>query len=413
VLITRFKILLHDRIYYYRVLPFLSLVWERFEKPIYLRQKQKIKKYSERTGTRAVHLFLVHGRGGGVDKHVEDVASKLEAQGTETWVLHFQLFARKFVLTRGPQAGIGQRQIFLFPLQYAEMVVTLQSLGFAKLHIHHTGYLPYYFLQDLQEFAGILGIPYDYVMHDFIALCPRVHLVDGNFRYCGMPKDVNLCNACVKKNGFLTIAPYDVGQWRSLYHQLLQNAAGRMAPSYDTAQRHQQILGDMPVHVVLHDNPVIRQKHLSPKAEGQPYTIAVVGRIHRHKGADVVLACAQDALKRDLPLHFMIIGDSIYGRDLAKLGAEVTGVYREEELPLLLQQSGCSLVFLPSVWPETFSYTLSHVWENEYFPVVFDIGAPAERIRAANNGMILPLTLTEFPAAVNDALLKAAKAQHQ
>jgi hypothetical protein len=39
--------------------------------------------------------------------------------------------------------------------------------------------------------------------------------------------------------------------------------------------------------------------------------------------------------------------------------------------------------------------------------VVFDIGTPAERIRSAGRGWLLPLGLP--PAAVNDALLSLAR----
>jgi O-antigen biosynthesis protein len=38
-------------------------------------------------------------------------------------------------------------------------------------------------------------------------------------------------------------------------------------------------------------------------------------------------------------------------------------------------------------------------------PVVFDIGAPAERLRAAKTGRVLDLRLAEQPTALNDALL--------
>jgi len=95
------------------------------------------------------------------------------------------------------------------------------------------------------------------------------------------------------------------------------------------------------------------------------------------------------------------------------VGVVVTGVYEEDDLPELLKKSGSSLAFLPSVWPETYSYVLSHIWQNGYFPVAFDLGAPAEIIRHTNKGLVLPVDMINMPDQINDALLTAARAQHE
>jgi hypothetical protein len=55
------------------------------------------------------------------------------------------------------------------------------------------------------------------------------------------------------------------------------------------------------------------------------------------------------------------------------------------------------------LWPETWSYTLSQLWQAGLDVVAFDIGAPAERIRAMRRGSLLPLGLP--PAAACRALL--------
>jgi hypothetical protein len=59
--------------------------------------------------------------------------------------------------------------------------------------------------------------------------------------------------------------------------------------------------------------------------------------------------------------------------------------------------------FLPALWPETWSYTLSQMWQAGLSVVAFDLGAQAERIRATRRGRLLPLGLP--PAAACRALL--------
>ena len=41
------------------------------------------------------------------------------------------------------------------------------------------------------------------------------------------------------------------------------------------------------------------------------------------------------------------------------------------------------LAFLPSIWPETWCFTLSEAWAAGLYAVVFDLGAQAERMRAS------------------------------
>jgi len=59
---------------------------------------------------------------------------------------------------------------------------------------------------------------------------------------------------------------------------------------------------------------------------------------------------------------------------------------------------------LPSIWPETYSYVLSEYYRHGLHPVVFDIGAQSERVKASGYGTVLPMHI-DAPA-INDALLK-------
>jgi O-antigen biosynthesis protein len=71
----------------------------------------------------------------------------------------------------------------------------------------------------------------------------------------------------------------------------------------------------------------------------------------------------------------------------------------------LLAERRCHIAFLPSPWPETYSYTLSEVWAAGLYPVVFDLGAMAHRIRRRNWGHLIPIDLASSYAAINDILL--------
>ena len=117
-----------------------------------------------------------------------------------------------------------------------------------------------------------------------------------------------------------------------------------------------------------------------------------------------MLACARDAAQRRLPLEFVIVGRTPDDRRLMETGRVfVTGAYREGEGEALIRRQGAHLAWLPSIWPETWCFTLGVAWRAGLKAAVFDIGAQAERVRASGLGWIFPLGLPI--AAINNALL--------
>lgn len=141
--------------------------------------------------------------------------------------------------------------------------------------------------------------------------------------------------------------------------------------------------------------------------------MAVIGAIGPHKGSHVLEACARHAREAGQPLHFTVVGYTDRDDVLRELGVTVTGRYDADELPGLLaanEDAPHHLVFLPAVWPETYSYTLSEAVLAGLYPVTFDLGAPAERMAAWNYGLRLPVSLMRDPAAINAALLACTPA---
>jgi len=135
--------------------------------------------------------------------------------------------------------------------------------------------------------------------------------------------------------------------------------------------------------------------------------VALIGGIGVHKGYRVLLGCARDARARRLPLEFVVIGHTADDQALLRTGRVfITGRYVEGEAPALLQRECPTLVFLPSVWPETWSYVLDEALAAEIPVVAFDLGAIAERLRAAGTGTLLPVRSTS--RQINDQLLQLA-----
>jgi glycosyltransferase involved in cell wall biosynthesis len=134
--------------------------------------------------------------------------------------------------------------------------------------------------------------------------------------------------------------------------------------------------------------------------------IVFIGAIGIIKGFEVLLGCALHAKKMRLPLQFIVIG---YGKDNDKLiraGVQVHGRYPDNQASQLLKATKAHVAFLPSVWPETYSYVLSLALSARLPTFAFDIGAIASRLSMAGlSGGLIPLHDAFDPRRINERLL--------
>ena len=231
-------------------------------------------------------------------------------------------------------------------------------------------------------------------LHDFYPICPRVTLIDAVDRYCGVqPSDV--CDRCValgSGHGASRLNALTATEHRTLFAEMLGGMHTVVAPSADAARHVAQVLPDLPVLVVPH--PEAPMAAIPTRSARDPQAIAVLGAIGPHKGAEKLLELAQMALLSHPELRFHVIGYTSLDDKLKKLpNVSITGKYRSGELRALVSASRATVALFLHIWPETYSYTLSEAVEAGLVPVVPDLGAPAERVRATGWGQVYP-----FPA---------------
>ena len=272
------------------------------------------------------------------------------------------------------------------------------------MHVHHT----IGFDQAIHDFIPYacqeIGIEYDITVHDYFFVCPRINLINAQEVYCGEPA-ISSCEKCVTQNKSY-IGNLSVWQWRFRYERLLAGARKVFTPSNDVSTRMKRYYPAVTFTTMPHIEAQAAPAQPIAAPSGETVKVAIIGALGVHKGSNIILACAKDAKRRKLPIEYVIFGDSDLHDGLkAQKNVYLHGQYKEGEIFSLLAAKPCHFAFFPSVWPETYCYTLSIAFQAKLYPVTFDLGAPADRIRAAGWGSVLPITLMDDAEKLNDALM--------
>jgi GT2 family glycosyltransferase len=391
-------------------------------------------------------ILITHDDGGGVEQRLIHAANEHDRAGRRPIVL-------RPTETTGGEPAIAVRDgmtndlpnlIFAMPRELPALLRLLRAAKPEMTEVHHFADYP----PAVYDMVTKLGVPYDVHVHDYAWFCPRVSLVGAHDRYCGEP-DLPDCEACIADNGHFLKENIPVAALRARSAALFSAARRVVVPSDDTGTRMRRHFDGLTTTTVAHEDdaaiastpatrpPAPRPPALPraavpsalpraaappalpraagppalPRAAGPPAqrgraSVCVVGAIGVHKGYDILLACARDAVRRDLDLEFIVVGHTIDdARMLATGRVFITGRFEPGEAVGLIAEQNARLGFVASVCPETWCLSLGDIWRAGLNAAAFDIGAPAERIRRTGRGILLPLGLSA--SAINNTLVAA------
>lgn len=332
---------------------------------------------------------------GGTERHVQEVAEAARLRGEHVVTLRYG---------DGEHVEIEgfDNQRYRLPEESMALRTALRELGVARLHIHQT--------VDAPPALFDLGLPYEVTVHDYAWICPQIKLIDRTGQYCGEPP-VHVCEACFASLGphpdwpSVSKRMFRVDELRAQSKQHLEQAEKVYFPSHDVAQRMARYANVAAPVVRLHDErpPAARRWR---RSGNEPARIVFIGGLTQAKGFDILHSCAFEARKRGLPLEFTVAGACANPRRLKDLGVRVLGPYLEGEIYGILSEIQPHIAFFPGQWPETFSYTLSIAFDAGVWPVAYELGAIAERVKRYSYGRLLAL---DTPIAnVNDMLWNEA-----
>jgi GT2 family glycosyltransferase/glycosyltransferase involved in cell wall biosynthesis len=374
------------------------------------RRRLDAARFAAGRSARGAVLLISHDHGGGVARIVARDMQAIRESGRRPLLLtpttHGDPVATPFPwdteLTDG-KPGDYPNLNFAMPGQLLDLITLLHGEKIQHAVMHHA--LGHH--HAIRNIAHALGVPEDFVVHDYASFCPRVTLLSapskaGPLRYCGEPNLAG-CTECFNRLGDETYENLPPATLIARSAAEFATARAITTPSADAARRLTRHFPKLRPAVTPWEDDSEPQTLTPPPAAGHR-RIAIVGGIGPSKGYDILLECARDAARRRLNLEFFVAGTSADDATLLETGRIfITGPYREGDAVTLIRSLRPDLAFLPSIWPETWCFALSEAWRAGLHTLAFDLGAQAARIKATGRGAVLPLGLPV--PRINDALL--------
>ena len=334
-------------------------------------------------------IMFDHNLGGGANHYANEmIAKKVEAK-ENTLLIRYDFYRGDYLLSHK-----YKDYNFDFALKSLEEIDELLSrLNIKEIFLNSL--VSYPNQKELLEYIDGLSdknrltIP----IHDFFVICPSYNLLDQNGKYCEVP-NIDRCQKCIVNNNNEWRKSYtgdlvDIKTWRELWSNILDKASNIISFSNSSKEI---LLKAYPkvkdkIEVIPHTIEPLEKMNVRKKNKNEPITIAILGSIQYAKGASVIKDLVKRIDEQNLNMKVVVIGDIT--EPISSSNFTYTGRYKKEDLPYLINRYKVDIFLIPSIWPETFSYTTQEIISMDMPLIVFNLGAPAERVKEYEKGYVL------------------------
>jgi GT2 family glycosyltransferase/glycosyltransferase involved in cell wall biosynthesis len=225
------------------------------------------------------------------------------------------------------------------------------------------------------------------LFHDYFPLSPSYCLLDKHGMFQGLPEPAQADRAHMhqRPDGNLV----DLEGWRTAWGGLLTAADTLVVFSEDSRRLVSQAYPGTADKIVVRPHQLLSEvPRIALPPVDSPLTIGVLGNIGYQKGAAVVQDLAR-RLEKSGAARLVLVGNIDPAFDLPET-IPVCGTYRVSELDQIAARHGITCWLIPSIWPETFSYTTHEALATGLPVWGFDLGAQGEALARADTGHVLP-----------------------
>lgn len=359
-----------------------------------------------------VLVYLVHDMGGGAEHYVarraaEDVAAgnvaiMLRVGGMSRWQVEL---LSEFGVTRGEtnDTDLVRRMLNILPKK-----TVIYSCGVGARDPLEVPPLLRSLARGDEDRVEIL-------FHDYFAVSPDYTLLGADGIYRGVPSvdSTDPTNEYVTAKG----RRISLAEWRKIWGRLLDRADVIRVFSQNSRDIVQEAYPEQAAKIVVTPHELLhRVPRITPakKAEGAVPVIGVLGNIGLQKGA-AVLRDLSTLLARNKQAKLVVLGNVDPAYPLAA-PAKIHGSYQVRDIPGLVSRYEIDCWLIPSIGPETFSFTTHEALATGMPVWSFDLGAQAEATArvAAETGqggiMPLPKSAADLPQVLTRMFGQGARA---
>ena len=331
-------------------------------------------------------LAFDHSLGGGATKYLIGKKNICLKEGKRFITVRFDYIKSSYVINYCYE----NYEVKLHVKSRKELMDVLVYFEIDEIWINELVTYPdlYEVLKDIRGFAQMYNVRIKMLIHDFFAVCPTINLLDYKEEYCALPS-CETCNECLKRVHSIQSLEYEsMETWRKEWKEFLVACNEVVVFSNDSKNIVEKAFGKLEnIEVIPHQIdfiPVLNKTHKTTKT----LNIGLLGILTKHKGRRIVAEMVKHIEQENLNIRIILIGSS--SKEIKSPVFKQTGTYTRDSIPRLVLENDIDVFLIPSIWPETFSYTTEEIMTMKMPVMCFDIGAPAERVKKYEQGTIIP-----------------------
>lgn len=322
-------------------------------------------------------LNVCHERGGGTTKFIKELSNAQRKEGM--LALSVVPGGVDSVEIKGELNFDQFPNVRKFDLKFGRSVfhTFLLNAGIKIIHIHSLIGFPNSFYSSLISLPANSRPRIIVSIHDYHWICPKIDLMRNDNSFCDIPVK-SKCINCARL--YQTEPPYFIEDY---YEKILAMADKRIVPSKDTQRRFSHYFSSLSFDVVPHQTFSVEKVNAKHKLGNDGVIkIGILGAVGVNKGFWVIDKLANYLKENNITdIQLYVIGYSANDSVLKKKGVIITGGYSSFSwISDFIQKNSIDLIFLPSICPETFSYTCSEALLLGKPICSFNIGAIYERL---------------------------------
>lgn len=334
-----------------------------------------------------IELIIDHNLGGGANAYTRDQIKRGLANG-KSYAVYGENSRRAFLELHTPHSSSALNSLATDQITPIINIIKPNQVTYNSLVKSKN---PLKIVRDVHKARQNIKFKLLVLMHDFFPICPSYTLINNKGIYCGVPESIKICTRCLPKTSDLHAAfkPKNaiISEWREQWGLLLSDSDEVRCFSKSSATITQKAYPSIAKKITIVPHTCPTEISFKPKPTNiNTSKIAIIGGINYCKGLALLKEIEEIIHKNEIALDFVIIGNT--DPKIKLRHTKILGKYNSNDLPEILERENVGVVFISSIWPETFSYVTAEAMAMDVPIYCLPLGAPAERIKTYNKGKI-------------------------